>query len=246
MMRNVYLQGDLGEQFGSKFRMHADSTQEIIKCINANRPEFKNYLVECDKNDIGFTVEYQNKKIEDEDILVPLEEGDVTIAILPAGSKSGLGKILAAVFLAFVVLPMIGTAYLGSATTAQLGALSGAGNGLTMSAAMATMGGKAVAMLAVNLAMTGINQIMAPDPSVDTDSPENYAFNGGSQNIKSGDPIPILYGELRVPGRPISLDVLNGSAGYTGTIVDGAGSHTTVSNNSGNYGSNGRRQIQRR
>ncbi len=244
MMRNIYLQGELAEKFGSKFRMHADTTQEIIKCINANRPEFKNYLVECDKNDIGFTVEYQNKKIVDEDLLVPLEEGDVTIAIVPAGSKSGLGKILAAVFLAFVVLPMIGAAAIGGAGGLLPGAQLTFGE--AMIAGFATMGGKAVAMLAVNLAMTGVNQIMAPDPSVDTDSPENYSFNGGSQNIKSGDPIPILYGELRVPGRPISLDVLNGSSGYTGTIIDGAGSHTTVSNNSTSSNGAGRRQTQHR
>ena len=42
---------------------------------------------------------------------------------------------------------------------------------------------------------------MAPDPAVDQDAPTNYLFSGGANNAVEGDPIPILYGELRVPGR---------------------------------------------
>ena len=221
MMRNVYLQGELGERFGSKFRMQADNTQEIIKCINANRPEFKNYLIECDKNDIGFTVEYQNKNIEDKNLLVPLEEGDVTIAILPAGSKSGIGKILAAVFIAFVVLPMIGAAsFVGPGMTTMEG----------ITAAMATTAGQVTASLAINLALTGIGQMMAPDPSVDKEAPDNYSFNGAAQNVKPGDPIPILYGELRVPGRPISINVSNQNTSTVySTIIDGNNNMTNAS-----------------
>lgn len=211
MMRNVYLQGELGERFGSKFTMNVDNTQEIIKCINANRPEFRKYLVECHEKDIGFAVEYQDKTLGDEELLTPLKEGDVTIAIVPAGSKSGPLKILAAVFLAFVVLPMIGGAAMANMTTAQLGALSGEGIGLAMQAGMTTISGSAIGLLSINLALTGIQQLMAPDPSIDNDAPENYLFNGNTQNIGVGDPVPLLYGELRVPGRPVSVGVRNGT-----------------------------------
>ena len=54
-------------------------------------------------------------------------------------------------------------------------------------------------LFAANLALAGIQQIMAPDPAVDQDSPTNYLFSGGGNNAKEGDPIPLLYGELRVP-----------------------------------------------
>jgi len=74
---------------------------------------------------------------------------------------------------------------------------------------MATTAGKATAMLALNLAMTGMQQLMAPDPSVD-EGPENYLFNGSGQNIQEGDPVPLLYGELRVPGRPVSVYIRSG------------------------------------
>jgi len=223
MMRNVYLQGELGEKFGNKFSMDVSNPTEIIKCINANRPNFKNYLIECDKNDIGFTIEYQNDLIGENNLLVPLKEGDVTIAIIPAGSKSGIGKLIAAAFLAFVILPMIGTAVLASASNATLATLAGSGNALTFAAAMSTIPGQMVALLALNLAMSGIQQMMAPDPAVDSDAPENYSFNGNAQNIKQGDPVPVLYGELRVPGRPISINVTNTTPYWAGEIIDGEG-----------------------
>lgn len=224
MMRNVYLQGELGEKFGNKFSMEVNTHAEIIKCINANRPEFKNYLIECDKNDIGFTIEYQNELVDEDTLLVPLKEGDVTIAIVPAGSKSGIGKIIAAAFLVFFVLPAMGfsatfSPFAGGATTGEM-----------ITAALATPGGKVVGLLAVNLAMAGIQQMMAPDPAVDTDAPENYSFNGNAQNIKQGDPIPILYGELRVPGRPISIDVSNTTPLWNGELPDGAGNVDGVGN----------------
>lgn len=220
MMRNVYLQGELGEKFGNKFSMEVNTHAEIIKCINANRPEFKNYLIECDKNDIGFTIEYQNELVDEDTLLVPLKEGDVTIAIVPAGSKSGVGKIIAAAFLVFFVLPAMGASagYIGNSMTGAIKAGLGAKGGFT------------VATMAVNLALSGIQQMMAPDPAVDTDAPENYSFNGNAQNIKQGDPIPILYGELRVPGRPISIDVSNTTPLWNGELPDGAGNVDGVGN----------------
>lgn len=223
MIRNVYLQGELGEKFGTKFRVDADTHQEIIKCINANRSEFKPFLLDCHEKDVGFTIEYQNELVQDEDLLTPLKEGDVTIALVPAGSKKAFGKILAAVFLAFVVLPYV----IGAGAFVGPGATFGE----LMAAGFATATGKVVAMVAINLAMAGISQAMAPDPSVDNDSPENYAFSGSAQNIAEGDPVPIIYGELRIPGRPVSsLVTQDRRHKFTGNIMDGHGNLVSLQN----------------
>lgn len=222
MIRNVYLQGELGEKFGTKFRVDADTHQEIIKCINANRSEFKPFLIDCHEKDIGFTIEYQDELVQDEDLLTPLQEGDVTIAIVPAGSKKAFGKILAAVFLAFVVLPYVIGAGVFVGPGATFGELMAAGFG--------TISGKVVSMVALNLAMAGISQALAPDPSVDTDSPENYAFSGNAQNVTEGDPVPIAYGEVRIPGRPISsLVTQDRRHRFTGNIMDGHGNLVSLS-----------------
>lgn len=217
MMRNVYLQGELGEQFGSVFRINATNYTEVFKCINANRPDFLAYVRECHDNNIDFAIDTAGEQAGEEDLLTPLKEGDVTIAIIPAGSKSAFGKILAAIAIIAVLYfaPVLGT---------QAGSLAGI---------TGSIGGLTAVTVALNLAMAGISQMMAPDPSVDGEGPENYAFNGNAQNIQEGDPIPILYGRLRVPGRPVSIDIQN-AAGYrrnTGAIFGGDGSITTTSSN---------------
>jgi len=231
MQHNVYLQGALGEKFGAKFIVNTDNYRDIFKCINANRPEFLPYLRKCHDEDIGFVIETAGEEIGEEDLLVPLRKGDITIAIAPAGSKSGVGKIIAAAFLVFFALPMIGAYAIGGMTAGQIGALTAASGattagGLQMAAAMATIGGKAVGLLAVNLALSGIQQMMAPDPAVDQDSPTNYLFTGQANTQTEGDPIPLLYGELRVPGRPIAIDIIQGGVPITNNVVlgsDGSG-----------------------
>jgi len=73
-----------------------------------------------------------------------------------------------------------------------------------------------VAGLALNLAMVGFQQIMAPDPSVDSGpQEESYLFKGTGQIAIEGDPVPVLYGRLRVPARPISMEIRNSSQAFT-------------------------------
>lgn len=208
MARNVYLVGELAEKFGSKFSIAGNSYQDALKCIDVNRPGFRKYILECMDNDIAFTFETESgtqKAEKEEDLIIPLEPGDITIATIPAGSKSGFAKIFAAVVLFAVVGPwMAGKAT--AAATAQ-GVAAAEGTFLGMKAATIT---NAVNSMALNLAITGIQQVLAPDPSVDNDEPTNYLFSGDSQNILEGDPIPVLYGELKVPGMPISVTQFTG------------------------------------
>jgi predicted phage tail protein len=208
MERKVYLVGDIGDKFGRTHSVHADSFSDIMKCIEANNPTLKSYLLNAHEAGVGFTIEIEGKAEEhEEDLLLPLKPGDVTISAIPAGSKSGGMKIFAALVLTFFVLPMIGGAAIGGMSSTALGGITATSSyGVALQAGMMTTLGKATAALALNLAMTGMQQLMAPDPSVDN-GPENYLFNGSGQNIQEGDPVPLLYGELRVPGRPMSVDI---------------------------------------
>ena len=57
--------------------------------------------------------------------------------------------------------------------------------------------------------------MMAPDPSVDIQQdPEDYLFQGSGQNLVEGDPVPVLYGQLRIPGRPISFEIKNAARSF--------------------------------
>jgi predicted phage tail protein len=206
----VYLQGELGERFGSKFVVNTNNYADIFKCINANRPDFLPYVRKCHQEDINFMVETEDGSIDQTDLIVPICKGDVTISLVPAGSKSGIGKILAAIAIVIIIVTNPGL-------FAAVAEGAAAGSASTFALGLNTYGAIAASM-AINLAMVGIQQLMAPDPAVDQDAPTNYLFSGGANNSIEGDPIPILYGELRVPGRPIAVDILQGGNGSGGQI----------------------------
>lgn len=205
MNRKVYLEGELGNKFGKEFTMNANSFVDVFRCLECNYPEIRQYLIECDEKNVGFVCEVAGTPLESEkELLLQYSTGDMVITPLPAGSKSGGGKLLAALAIVALIIINPGNAFY----TKELAAV-GTGTGAQGATFAYTLTGKGLvaASLAANLALTGINQIMAPDPSVDADQDESYLFQGTGQTLIEGDPVPVLYGQLRVPGRPISTQV---------------------------------------
>ena len=207
MKRKVYLQGELGDKFGNEFSMNVSSFGEAIRCLDANFSGFKKYLIDADEKGIGFICEVAGEPVQDErELLLEYSEGDMIISAIPAGSGKGAGKFIAGVVLLFVGFKLFGPAM---AAMMAGGAPTAAG-----------IAGVLTVSIGINLAMTGIAEMLAPDPSVDNDQDESYLFQGTGQTLIEGDPVPVLYGKLRVPGRPISLQVRNERLNYIdyGTI----------------------------
>ena len=112
----------------------------------------------------------------------------------------------------------------------------GAGSGASLTGV-----GVAAISATASLALSGIQQMMLPDPSTDTQD-ESYLFQGSGQTMVEGDPVPLLYGELRIPGRPVSMVVRN-QGGYFyndsvpgGASPDGGGGSHGGTNNPGDDG----------
>ena len=215
MLRKVYLDGEMAQKFGSEFTIYAKSVGDVFENLSCNFPEMRKYLIDCHENDIGFLCQVGNEGLQEErELLLSMEEGDVYISPQPAGSKSAIGKILAAV--AIVALVAVGGAIIaGGGLTALGGGLGALQAGLAYAAS--TWVGLAVLGVAVNLALTGIQQLMAPDPSVDdfnNDRETSYLFQGSEQTILEGDPVPVLYGQLRIPARPIGFELRNKANTY--------------------------------
>lgn len=220
MKRKVYLEGEMGERFGKEFEMVADSFVEVFRCLKCNFNGLMPYLQECHEKNIGFLCEVEGKPLKsEEEFMLLYKEGDMIITPLPAGSKSGAGKLLAAVAVtvmtagmgAFAIGAMGGGGLAGGLAAA--GSMFGAGIGGITATLSGMMGaGGALGALAnagiglgINLALGGLQQMMSPDPSTDNEQDESYIFQGAKQNIAEGDPVPVLYGELRIPGRTISF-----------------------------------------
>lgn len=209
MLRNVYLEGELGQKFIPHFEMEFTKPAEVFQCLNANFDEFRSYLIKKYEEDVGFHIEIAGNEIEDpRELLMEIREGDMIITPLPAGSKGGVGKILVAAALT------VATVGIGSAILGIQGGFSSVAAFVKAAGAVgATLGGKLALGFAMNMAITGLGEMMAPDPSTDADQEQSYLFNGAEQNIIEGDPVPILYGHLRIPGQPISFEIGSSSSG---------------------------------
>ena len=217
MKRKVYLEGEIGHKFGKEFEMAADSFSDVFRCLKCNFNGFMPYLQECHEKNIGFILEVEGRPIKHEaEALLLYKEGDMIITSVPAGSKSGPAKILAAVAVTVMTAGM-GAVVMGAATgagaagsSAALAATFGSFSGFTGTLSAIASGGAGMLGtmglgLGINLALGGIQQMMAPDPSTDNQQDESYIFQGSKQNIVEGDPVPVLYGELRIPGRTVSF-----------------------------------------
>ena len=137
---------------------------------------------------------------------------------MPHGSK-GVGKILAAIaviIVANILIPGgIGPALSGMTTAS--GGLAGGFELLKGLAALTAIG------IATSLAMAGIMEMFAPDPSTDKDGESSYLFNGAAQNIVEGDPVPVLYGKLRVPGQPVGFEMAGVNMGVNSPYISRRG-----------------------
>lgn len=219
MKRKVILEGELGDIFGRERELFVESFSDLFRLLECNFPkEFKDYFLDCHEKDIGFICQIEDNALTtEEELLLQYPEGTMIVTPAPAGSKGGVGRILAAIAIVVVVAfaPFLAAGISLGTLSAAAGAVGwGALFTAGLTAAAGTVLGAMALGLAVNLALSGIAELLAPDPSVDKDESENFVFQGAEQGIIEGDPVPILYGKLRIPGRPISFDIRNATQSF--------------------------------
>ena len=98
MNRKIYLEGELALKFGAEHSFSGDSVKDALRLIEANNPGLKKYFIDAAECDIDFHIEVGGNELETPlECLLPLREGDIIITPIPAGSKSGGAKVLAAI-----------------------------------------------------------------------------------------------------------------------------------------------------
>lgn len=189
-MQAVYLNGAIAE-FGKVWHTQCETIRDIFKLIECQTPGFRQHLIKAADAGVGFEIQRGTEFLEDpEELLLTVNDEDIFITEVPAGSKGGAGKILAAVAIVAIV---VGTGGFGAGATgfATLTA--------NTAATIATS-------VAVNLALQGVTELMAPGPETDSaEANDGYLFNGPVNTVKEGLPVPVAYGELVVGGAPISV-----------------------------------------
>ena len=143
MKRKVILEGEIGDRFGREFTINADSFKDVVRCLNSNFPDFHKYLLEADEKDVGFTFQVGESALSDErELFLNYPEGAMVISALPAGSKSGGAKILAAILIVAVI-----------AFTGGFAAVGGGPGWLTTGSTFAQTAGSVALGFATNLAL---------------------------------------------------------------------------------------------
>ena len=224
-MTQVKLLGELGERYGTDWTSGHKSVRDILKLIDCQTEGFKEYLAECHEKGIQFTIQNGDEFMEadlNEMALNNLKD-TVIITPIPAGSGKGMKKLIAGLLLiaAFFFIPGLGGLMI-QGTAAGGGALAGGvtaagtsstllvGGQMGMSAASALAAGanlstlgSMVLMLGTNLALVGLAEMQMPDAGEMTSDP-SFLFNGANNNIEQGQPVPVLYGTMKIGGTPLS------------------------------------------
>lgn len=199
-MARVYLEGSISK-FGTEFPVKEGmSVANIFKLISAQVEGFRNHIIEAAENGIEFTIQHGKDFLGEEDLLLNLAKDDIIITELPVGANGGVGKILAAIAIvtaAVFAAPLLtgGTSFFGAG-----GVLAGGAGATAQVTGLTALG------LATNLAITGLTELIAPGPEVDSaESNQAALFNGPVNTAQQGIPVPVAYGELIVGGSPISF-----------------------------------------
>jgi predicted phage tail protein len=224
-MRKVYLEGALGEKFGSEWNLAVNSPAEAMQAIAAQRSGFKQFLLEGE-NIQGYDVLVGDEQIGVEECYIsnPSMNQSYTFVPVIAGSKNSMLMIIAGIALiwmtgGFAAFGMGGMAAgtgaiapgaLMTATQATtLGVSLTSGATLTMAqsvtlanlAAAGTAGGMAMAgasYLGMGLLLGGASMLLAPDvpDGSGATKAKNYLFSGPVNTVKQGAPIPLIYGRI--------------------------------------------------
>lgn len=242
-MKDIVLNGFIGDKYGTNWRIKADRVTDIFACIEANYPEFRKDIVDfaVDGGDVSITC--GTRDIDVEDLLFSVPEDTIIITPIPAGAKGGGAKILlGALLIASLFIPgsaaLLTTAAFGTATGGMsvvgLAAAGGMGAGMY---GISTLG-YIVIGLGASLAVTGLTQLMAPDISNEGPGEDKYLFNGPENTTPQNSVVPVLLGELIVGGVIIASGTVSGLKNRSATFIVGGTGGTTGTGGATDPGTN--------
>tara|TARA_A100001201_G_C4015541_1_gene178982 strand:+ start:19 stop:621 length:603 start_codon:yes stop_codon:yes gene_type:complete len=195
-MKVVKVYGALRKRLGQcRFEFDVTTPAQAIKALCVNFPGLDKWLIDSEKDGVGYRVAISKEKITRENaapLLMPFGTSEVfsiTPVIAGAGGRgafgifAGLGLIAASVF-----IPGLGLGLAG-ATVTKVGLFGGA------------------------LLLGGISQALAPQPEVPSIEQsaqfESFTFSNVVNTSRQGLPVPIAYGRVFVGSAVLSsgLDV---------------------------------------
>tara|TARA_R100000030_G_scaffold32283_1_gene23896 strand:+ start:980 stop:1639 length:660 start_codon:yes stop_codon:yes gene_type:complete len=201
-MKVVKVYGALRKRLGQcRFEFEAATPAQAIKALCVNFPGLEKWLIDSEKDGVGYRVAVSKEKITEQDVsplFMPFSDKEVfSITPVIAGAGGGGGRILAGVALIGIAIASSGAGLFAS------GAL---GFGSTAAAGAATLGGSlavAAGNIGIGLVFMGIAQSISPQPdfSAMESGPEaaqleSFTFSNVVNTSRQGLPVPIAYGRV--------------------------------------------------
>ena len=211
-MKVVKVYGALRKRLGQcRFEFDVATPAQAIKALCVNFPGLEKWLIDSEKDGVGYRVAVSKEKATEENIaplLMPFSDKEVfSITPVVAGAGRGAGQILLGVAL-------VATAVVTGGTSIAFGAGGfGLASGVTATTALSLSiaAGNVGAFLILSGIATAISP--QPDPGLERGREaaklESFVFNNVVNTSKQGLPVPIAYGRLFVGSAVLSsgLDV---------------------------------------
>ncbi len=211
-MKVVKVYGALRKRLGQcRFEFDVNTPAQAIKALCVNFPGLDKWLIDSEQDGVGYRVAVSKEKATEENVaplLMPFSDREVfSITPVVAGAGGSTGSIL------------FGAALIGASFLFPGAGLFGAGFGVFGPLAPSTIAtlttvGTALSAVGAGLVLSGIADIISPQPDLDSTLDESvqlesFTFSNVVNTQRQGMPVPIAYGRLFVGSAVLSsgLDV---------------------------------------
>jgi predicted phage tail protein len=199
MLRDIYLHGSLGKQFGRHHRFDVATVGEAIRALCSQYRGFRQALA------VGHWQLIRGDRRKGQSLgldQIEFHLGSAPLHIIPVAAGSGgrgAAKILVGITLVAVSIGFAAAVPFGAVEGAKAGAL-GLMWGAEIVPGLLTAGGLAKAGAA--LTFSGVAALLSPQPKAPhygaTERRESYLLTGPTNTTAEGVPVPIIYGRCRV------------------------------------------------
>ena len=211
-MKVVKVYGALRERLGQcRFELNVATPAQAIKALCVNFPGLDKWLIDSEKDGIGYRVKVGKQEATPDDVSVlglPWSEREVfSITPVVAGAGRGFGSFLLGGLLIGASFLFPGAGLFGTSGLFGAGqAVVGVSSASVLSAAAV---GTALSAVGAGLVLGGISQMISPTPPSglelqEANRIENFSFSGITNTSQQGLAVPIAYGRVVVGSAVIS------------------------------------------
>jgi predicted phage tail protein len=184
-MKTVKLYGELAEKFGDSWELDVKSPAEALRAIEANQPGLVKHIHDSDAEGVGYRIVAGDRDLTAEQ--AHNSTGAELIHIVPViggAKKAGVGQIILGAII--VIIGVIMTFIPGLQALAPY-----------------------VISMGVSMMIGGVAMMLAGVAKADTTPAAqaeklSYNFNGPSNRMQQGMPVPVGYGRMIIGAMPIS------------------------------------------